>query len=634
MAQAKMKKKIFQGRYEILNIVGRGSCSVVYHGKLLEDDKSVALKVLVNKKRSEDLSDRLRQEALSLVSARHKNVIRLDDFHSIGNLSYLAMEYAPHADLATYIKNQAEEILPIEQALNYIFQMAEALSFVHKIGMLHRDIKPANILIMSKTLAKLGDFGVALLPGEDTDTKELQNGVGTIDYMAPEVFEGKIYNQSSDIYQLGVTAYEILSGKNPFNSSALVDLLKIRKDENIKPIKNIPSQISKVILKAISYDYKDRYEDVDSFIEDLNKAIENKLEENTSPKPKVKESESEYDPFLREEDEKTDLFDPDENELISETSKINAEEDQEEEKDLDKEKEDFFAFMEEMQKKVEKEKKEKAEKENQDNQEDDININNEKEKSQNSENTRETDNSEEEISFLNNKEPENVSHENKKEDIQVKSGGGSSFLEKALESSSEAIIDEDEQVYSGQKDENSNTEFNKNLQSQEYRSKRKPSSSLLKILIFLAVAYFAYTKFFATDYQQAVTNENYKEEQANQTEKEKILPKNSDGKDFNFPNLQSGTYAGEINNLIDGAKHPITLISEDNGKLVTLLIGINGFQPMSVKPELDSNTLVFRTNGFMLEFEAEKLTGFLRGTYTNLINKKTGRWYLKNILNN
>lgn len=629
MAQAKMKKKIFQGRYEILNIVGRGSCSVVYHGKLLEDDKSVALKVLVNKKSKENLSDRLRQEALSLVSARHKHVIRLDDFHSIGDLSYLAMEFAPHADLATYISNQEQELLPVEQTLNYIFQIAEALSFVHKIGMLHRDIKPSNILIMSSELAKLGDFGVALLPGETTDMNELQKGVGTIDYMAPEVFEGKVYNQSSDIYQLGVTAYEILSGKNPFNNSALVDVLNIRKDENLKPINGISSQISKVILKALSYDFNDRYQNVDDFLEDLKNAKENKLVENSAPpKAPINEIESKNEaPHAQEKKEYINISEPKE-EILSEPNPEPASEtpqksQADKDRELEKEKEDFFAFMEEMQRKVEKEKKEKAEKERAES------IESEAPKAE----------EKEEFDFLKDIDKEEPTPQ-KEEDFKPKSGGGSSFLEKALAASEEQNIDQDNFDYS-KKEISNGEQVDVSPRSQNVTSDRKPSSSLLKIIIILGLAYFAYTKFYEkADVTTTNSTNNYQEVEQSytqtqvQTNTTKILPVNKNSKSFNFPNLQSGTYAGEINNLIDGAKHPITLISEGNGKVVSLLIGINGFQPISTKPDLNSKTLVFRTNGFMLEFEAEKLNGFLRGTYTNLINKKTGRWYLKNILNN
>src|SRR5258708_4266186 len=110
MAQAdKRRAKIFDGRYEILSIVGRGSCSVVYHARhILSPFGEVALKVLLarNEPRGskESTGDRLRKEALAMVSSRHRYVVRLDDFHSIDGLSYLSMEYAPYGDLVKFMK--------------------------------------------------------------------------------------------------------------------------------------------------------------------------------------------------------------------------------------------------------------------------------------------------------------------------------------------------------------------------------------------------------------------------------------------------------------------------------------------------------------------------------------------------
>jgi serine/threonine protein kinase len=262
MANAKKKIKVFDGRYEILSIVGRGSASVVYHARHLSNpDQQVALKVLVAKNQLMPRSDLLRKEALAMVSARHQYVIRLDDFYSVGELCYLAMEFAPFGDLRRYIQGTGGTLL-IPQAKTFLMQTAEALEFIHNAGILHRDMKPDNILVMSPKGIRLGDFGVSLLPGEESSLSELQRGVGTLNYMAPEVLDGVRYDQRCDLYALGVSFYEMLSGVHPFENASLIDQLKIRQDGNFAPLSTlvpeIPASLNTAIMELMRYNPDDR----------------------------------------------------------------------------------------------------------------------------------------------------------------------------------------------------------------------------------------------------------------------------------------------------------------------------------------------------------------------------------------
>lgn len=258
-------KKIFDGRYEIIGIVGRGSQSVVYHARhALVPTTEVALKVLVqnsSKKGRDNISERLRQEALAMVSARHKYVIRIDDFHVIDTLCYLSMEYAPLGDLRIFVSGKPAQRLAPNLAERFMRQSLEALQFIHKSGIIHRDIKPDNILVMNEQEIRVADFGVATLPGQKSSLDELQSGVGTMDYMAPEVLEGIQYKESADIYALGVTFYELVSGLHPFKDVALSKQLEIRRSD-IKPLKSIVPEISShlnnAIMAAMRYDLKDR----------------------------------------------------------------------------------------------------------------------------------------------------------------------------------------------------------------------------------------------------------------------------------------------------------------------------------------------------------------------------------------
>lgn len=268
MSQAAKTKRIFDGRYEILGIVGRGSHSVVYHARhALVPSSQVALKVLVTpqKKAAEgsSLNDKLRKEALAMVSARHKFVIRIDDFHSIENLCYLSMEFAPEGDLRNFAQKRGGK-LPPELAEKFLKQAAEALQFIHRAGMIHRDLKPDNILVMNENEIRIADFGVAVLPGEKFSVQELQAGVGTMDYMAPEVLQGIEYKQAADIYALGVTFYELLTGVHPFKDATMVKQIDVRKNENIPALQtfipNISKTLADVITKAMSFEAQDRFE--------------------------------------------------------------------------------------------------------------------------------------------------------------------------------------------------------------------------------------------------------------------------------------------------------------------------------------------------------------------------------------
>lgn len=273
MAVAQKKKKIFDGRYEVLEIVGRGACSVVYHARhAMTSTSEVALKVLLNQKGGTSNTDKLRKEALAMVSSRHRYVVRLDDFHSVKDLCYLSMEYANEGDLRKYRAKFGGK-LPLPVAERFFSQVAEALSFVHRVGIIHRDIKPDNILVLNENEIRLTDFGVAVLPGEIASFDELRSGIGTMSYMAPEVLEGTRCDKLSDIYALGVSFYEMISGVHPFESAPLIKQLDVRQDEVVTPISKlvpgIPANLAEAITKAMKYDSTQRFQTVGDLLKVL-----------------------------------------------------------------------------------------------------------------------------------------------------------------------------------------------------------------------------------------------------------------------------------------------------------------------------------------------------------------------------
>lgn len=258
------KRKIFDGRYEILSIVGRGADSVVYHGRHITGAaQEVAIKVLINRDGKTTLTDKLRREALTLVSCRHKYVVRLDDFHSIQDLCYLSMEYAASGDLLKFIATLPNKRLTPAQVALFLKQSLEAIDFVHATGVIHRDLRPENILVVNEKEIRVADFGLALLPGDDVALEELRKAVGSFDYLAPEVLDGVRYDAVSDLYALGVCFYEVASGKHPFSHAPIAEQREARNDARITPLEQVvpdlPPHVAGVITTLMKFSAQDRF---------------------------------------------------------------------------------------------------------------------------------------------------------------------------------------------------------------------------------------------------------------------------------------------------------------------------------------------------------------------------------------
>jgi serine/threonine protein kinase len=208
------------GRYRIVKELGKGNMGVVYQAHDPQIDRMVALKVLrADRVASEDFVARFLKEARAIGRLSHPRIVTVYDVGEDHGSIYIAMEYLKGEPLNEILQKGG---LSLEQAVDIVIQVAQALDYAHKEGIVHRDIKPSNIILTPDHKVKLTDFGIARIE-DSTAGYQTQAGeiLGTPIYMSPEQVTGKKADGRSDLYSLGVLFYEMIVGRRPFTGSNL-----------------------------------------------------------------------------------------------------------------------------------------------------------------------------------------------------------------------------------------------------------------------------------------------------------------------------------------------------------------------------------------------------------------------------
>lgn len=260
------------GNYKIVGKLGQGGMATVYKAHELSLNRIVALKVL-SSQLSEDKAyiKRFQREAQAAAQLNHPNIVQIYAIGEEQGVHYFAMEYIKGKSLADI--RQEEGVLKPEDAVPIIRQVSEALAEAHKAGLVHRDIKPSNIMIDAAGRPKVTDFGIAYVSYANTKLTRDGSIIGTPEYLSPEQCEGKTVDQRSDIYSLGVTLYELLSGKTPYEADTPVSMLmKIVKGE-FPPLRevnpNVPESLRVIVDKMMLKDVQKRYQRMEEVIKDL-----------------------------------------------------------------------------------------------------------------------------------------------------------------------------------------------------------------------------------------------------------------------------------------------------------------------------------------------------------------------------
>ena len=243
-------------RYELLELLGEGAVAVVWLARDTQSDQLVAIKVLQKAALKLEAIQRFAQEVTILSRLEHPAVVRIYDTGVAGDDSpYVVMEYIPGGTLRTLLAARGGAALDPTHAVAIISSLAEGLAAAHALQVVHRDVKPENVLVGREGAIKLVDFGMAKVLRRDSPMLTFGSKIcGTPQYMAPERARGIPVSGAADVYSLAVIAYELLSGRRPFDSKHPVEVLMAHVSDPPPEMPSVPPELAQVVFRALDKD--------------------------------------------------------------------------------------------------------------------------------------------------------------------------------------------------------------------------------------------------------------------------------------------------------------------------------------------------------------------------------------------
>jgi len=263
MASPKIPQRI--GRYRVARELGRGGMGVIYLAKDPFIDRPVAIKVTLepppqDPEGLEQFQQVFFNEAQAAGKLIHPHIVSVFDAAVEDDCCYLVMEYVDGSSLEDYCKK--ENLLPLDKVIKIIFQCAKALDYAHQNDVVHRDIKPANILISTKGVAKISDFGIAMVKG--AGLSQPGSLTGSLYYASPEQLRGEELTPQTDLFSLGVVMYEMLTGAKPFRGDTDVSTIYKINNEGPEPFedhqRDLPESLERIVARVLEKDPKQRYQ--------------------------------------------------------------------------------------------------------------------------------------------------------------------------------------------------------------------------------------------------------------------------------------------------------------------------------------------------------------------------------------
>jgi hypothetical protein len=262
------------GQYQIVQRLGEGGMATVYKALQPSLNRYVAIKVLPpDLARQPDFAARFTREAHAVAQLQHPHILSVHDFGREGDLSYIVMQYVEAGTLQRHMRQP----MNLETIAKIIEQLADALDYAHRRGVIHRDIKPTNVLMEEGRWPLLADFGIAKMVGGDTGLTATGVGIGTPAYMSPEQGQGQPVDARSDVYSLGVMLFEMLTGRVPFMADTPVGIVMqhilnpLPAPHSLNPA--IPEAVERVVFKALAKDPDDRFVSAGEMAAALRRAL-------------------------------------------------------------------------------------------------------------------------------------------------------------------------------------------------------------------------------------------------------------------------------------------------------------------------------------------------------------------------
>jgi eukaryotic-like serine/threonine-protein kinase len=261
------------GRYNIIGELGQGAMGTVYKAVDPLIDRVVAIKTITLSlalDEKDEYEARFYQEAKAAGRLSHPNIVTIYDVGKSGDIAYIAMEFLQGRELRDILNDGKR--MPVDQVIDIVAQVATGLAYAHEHDIVHRDVKPSNIMVVRDGHVKITDFGIARMASASVRT---QTGMvlGSPKYMSPEQVMGKLTDQRSDIFSLGVMLYEMLTGQAPFTGEN-VNAIMYQTLNAVPPPPStlspaVPEMLNFIVAKALAKDLDDRYQDAKEFANDL-----------------------------------------------------------------------------------------------------------------------------------------------------------------------------------------------------------------------------------------------------------------------------------------------------------------------------------------------------------------------------
>jgi len=269
---------VIDERYRVVARIGHGGMAEVYEASDIITKKRMAIKLIREDVMKNPINlRRFQNEATIAASLDHPNIVKVYNHGTFEGIPYIANEYVAGQNLKDVLDFRS--CLPIQEAVSIMIQLTAALSYAHQHNIVHRDVKPQNIFYLPDGTVKLGDFGIAETLNITMNKGKPKEIIGSVHYLAPEISRGYPASPQSDIYAAGVTFFELITGRVPFNDVDPVAVVVAHIREKVpsprKYLPNCSKEVEKIIARATNRSLKERYQNAQDMHDDLMELNQN-----------------------------------------------------------------------------------------------------------------------------------------------------------------------------------------------------------------------------------------------------------------------------------------------------------------------------------------------------------------------